>query len=599
MEVLRKLSIFLSRKEKRHIFLICVMLTANALIDTIGVVSIFPFLSVASNPEVIYSNKKLNILYEYFNFVSTTRFLIALGSGVLFILIISNLLRCLNTWTIYYYSLMKRHNVSKSLFRSYLYGAYTFFLNRNSAELTAHLLTNVNSAVSGVMIQCLQLFANIMVSLFVIILLVLINPKLAIILSSVFGSFYAILYMINRKRLENSGKKLVETNTLLYKILAESFGGIKEIKIRNREDVFVKKYSKASKQYMRCYALQQALSLFPHYAFEILAFGGILIITIFLIATNDNFKQVIPIIGIYAFAARRIIPAFQAIFQCLSQIRISTMSLEVVYKDFVNRKINEEIVNQDSNNLLPVNKVVELKKIKYTYPGAKKSALSDVNLVVKAGTANGIVGVTGAGKSTVIDVLMGLLTPDSGEIIIDETKVDNQNIKQWQANIGYVPQKIFISDDTICRNIAFGVEDDDIDMNQVKMAAKLANVHNFIQNELKDRYKTMVGENGIRLSGGERQRLGIARALYNSPSVIILDEATSALDSITENVIMEAIHNLSGKKTILIIAHRLSTVKQCDMIFMFKNGILIGKGKYKELEQNNIVFKQMARAFAG
>jgi len=598
MDVVRKVLVFLTPREKRQMYWLCLSLVTNAIIDTIGVVSIFPFLSVVANPEVINTNEKLRWVYERLSFATTTRFLLVLGICVLAILVVSNLFRCFTTWTIYYFSLMKRHNVSKRLLRSYLHENFTFFLNRNSAELTAHLLTNVNSAVSGVLIQCMQMFANIMVSLFVTVLLIILDPTLALILSLIFGLAYALLYLSVRNRLKKSGSELVKTNTALHKILGESFGGVKEIKLRGKEEVFVERYSEHSKQYMRCYAIQQAVSLFPHYAFEVLAFGGILIITLYLIASKENFQQLIPLIGLYAFAARRLIPAFQAIFQALSQIRVCSEALDVVHNDFVNRnRIDKNEVDR-VYPVMPIDDHIEFRRITFSYPGAGKPALKDISLVVQANTTIGVVGRTGAGKTTAIDILLGLLIPDSGDLIVDGNVIHDHNIRKWQSNIGYVPQQIFLSDDTVAHNIAFGIPDHEIDHEAVETAARLANIHEFVVDELSEGYDTLVGERGIRLSGGQRQRFGIARALYHDPSVIVLDEATSALDSVTEDIVMEAIHRLTHQKTIVIIAHRLSTVKQCDTIFMFEKGELTGAGRYMELEKNNIHFHKMAKAFA-
>ena len=317
----------------------------------------------------------------------------------------------------------------------------------------------------------------------------------------------------------------------------------------------------------------------------------ILCIIIYLLTTGKDSKEIFPIISLYAMAGYRLLPALQQIYSSITRVKYNLPALEILVDDLskeheISKKVSKQQALIFNNNLV-------LKDINFHYLGSASPILDDINIEIKANTTIGFVGPTGSGKTTLIDVLLGLLTPNTGKLIVDNVELTVENTRAWQKNIGYVPQSIYLTDDTIIKNIAFGINDNDIDLDKVKHAAKLADIDSFI-NTMPKNYNTFVGERGIRLSGGQCQRIGIARALYNNPSILVLDEATSALDSVTENAIIEAINKLSHKKTIIMIAHRLTTVKECDVIFMLDKGKITDKGKYDELLALNEKFRNMA-----
>ena len=324
------------------------------------------------------------------------------------------------------------------------------------------------------------------------------------------------------------------------------------------------------------------------------AFSGIVALILFYIGGEGDLNSVVPVVGLYAFAGYRLMPAIQKMFQCIGNLRAYLPTIDILYEQLSDHEKSEYQFNKEPPAPLPFKSKIEIDSIRFIYPKSDEIVIRDQSLKIKAKTTVGFVGPTGCGKTTLVDIILGLLEPQSGGIRVDDVEIDESNILSWRRCLGYVPQSIFLADDTIANNIAFGTPKERIDQNAVVNAAKMANIHDFIQDELPKTYETVVGERGVRLSGGQRQRIGIARALYHNPPVLIMDEATSALDGLTEAAIMEAIHSLGHKKTIIMIAHRLTTVKECDEIFIMRKGVILDRGRYDELLQRNSQFRKMA-----
>jgi ABC-type multidrug transport system fused ATPase/permease subunit len=337
----------------------------------------------------------------------------------------------------------------------------------------------------------------------------------------------------------------------------------------------------------------QASTVLPRFAFETIAFGAILLIAVYLIAMRRDMSAVIPVISLYAFAGYRMMPAFQHIYAGITQIRFHSGALDLLSEDLA----RTAPLPPESTPALPFQREIVLRDVSFAYPQTS-AALRTVSLSIRANTTVAVVGASGAGKTTLIDVLLGLLRPQTGDIRVDGVDIDNSNVRAWQRNIGYVPQQIYLVDDSVAANIALGVPPEHIDRAAVEHAARIANLHDFIIGSLPNHYDTVIGERGIRLSGGQRQRIGIARALYADPSVLVLDEATSALDGVTESAIMEALGALAHKKTIVIIAHRLSTVEKCDVIYLMNEGRVVGQGSFAALRRESPLFQKMTAASA-
>jgi ABC-type multidrug transport system fused ATPase/permease subunit len=389
------------------------------------------------------------------------------------------------------------------------------------------------------------------VALVIVTLLFLVDAKLALIIGSILGGAYWIIFRFIKKFVNRIGTIRLENNRLRFKLIAEAFGAIKLVKLAGLEKYYIKHFSDYTKNYAQSIASSHIIYQLPRFILETIAFGGVMLIILYLMIQTGTFTNVLPIISLYVFAAYRLMPALQQIYGSLTQLTFVSPSLDKVCEDIKNL---ETFNLSQAHYILPFNNKITLKNIYYNYPNVSRSTLKNINLSISAKSTVGFVGSTGSGKTTIVDIILGLLEPLKGGLEIDGTVITKKNLRAWQSCIGYVPQDIYLVDDTVASNIAFGANYDNINQQAVEKASKIANLHDFIMAELPHQYKTVVGERGIRLSGGQRQRIGIARALYHNPQILILDEATSALDNQTEKAVMDAVNNLSKNITIIIIA---------------------------------------------
>ncbi len=583
-----------TRKEIKRLILLFFATLVMGILEVIGVASIGPFMAVVSNPELIRTNKYLLLVYQYLGFSNEGHFLISLGCFVILTLTLANGYTALMHGLIRFFSHMQGHRLSMRLMQKYLAQPYIFYLNRNTADLGKNLLTEVSRCIGGVILPGIQSISKIVVTVFIFVFLLIIDPILAATVITVLGAAYWGIYKLLKKYLNRIGKLTSAAIFERYKLSNEAFSGIKELKLSGRESEFLRRFSIPSETYARYSAQSGIIGVLPKYAMETLAFGGIVAIVTYLITIGKNTGHIIPLLSLYALAGYRLMPALQQIYGGLTTIKYNLPALDIIAED-LSDEINGFV--PQSRECVPLNFKYRLKleNLSFSYPNSKNPVLNSLNLEIAPNTTIGLIGTTGSGKTTLVDIILGLLSPESGKILVDDTEINKNNISAWQKNIGYVPQTIYLTDDTIARNIAFAIPDEEIDMDRVKESARLAELNVFIET-LPKHYQTYVGEKGVRLSGGQRQRIGIARALYHNPKLLVMDEATSALDGITENVIMDAIHNLSGKKTIIMIAHRLSTVKECDVIYILEQGEIVDSGTYDELFANNEHFFKMVNA---
>ncbi len=598
MEIIKTFFDLLTPRERRNLYLLFCAVLVMAGLEVVSVGSIMPFLQVAADPASVHENTYLNWTYETFGFTDTNTFLIALGLGALVALVLSNAFIVFTTWILQRYVWGRNHSLSRRLLHSYLYRPYEYFLTRNSSELGKNILEEVKEVSINMLKPVLRGAAKSMVALFIIGFLVFVDPIVAGIVTFVLGSAYAGIYFLVKERIDLAGERRVEANTDRYQFVSEALGGIKEVKLRGEEETFLNKYDRPSRRFSRAQAHYRVMNKAPRYILEAVAFGGIILIAVYLIAVQDNIRQVIPMLGLYAFAGYRLMPALQQAFRGIASARFNIAALKALHRDLQKRVESAPTVSTNSasdsiSTPLTLEEQLVLNGVSFTYPEAEEPAIKDISFVVQANSTVGFVGKTGSGKTTTVDLILGLLRPQTGTISIDRTPLREENIRRWQQGIGYVPQQIFLSDDTVARNIAFGVPEDEIDMEVVKDVAQRAHIYDFVERELPDRWKTVVGERGVKLSGGQRQRIGIARALYHRPSVLVFDEAISALDQSTEASVMEAIYELEGDHTMLIIAHRLSTVRRVDKIVMLEKGQKVGEGTFEELEQKHSGFRSM------
>jgi ABC-type multidrug transport system fused ATPase/permease subunit len=386
------------------------------------------------------------------------------------------------------------------------------------------------------------------------------------------------------------------TNKERFKVVQEIAGGLKEIKVMGLEAVSLARFRTPARAMARYQTAGLVFARLPRFALEAAVYGGfIAMVLVMLVVRGGALADLLPLLGLLAMSATKLFPALQQLYQEISSIRFSAAALDRLHAELVATAGTPPPPSAASAPalLVPQDRI-EFVGVQYRYPQADRPALTGLDLAIAAKSTVGIVGGTGAGKTTVIDLLLGLLHPDAGQILIDGRPLGRETLRAWQRSIGYVPQTIFLADDTIAANIAFGVAPADVDPRLVEQAARAANLHDFITGELPGGYATMVGERGLRLSGGQRQRIGIARALYRDPAVLVLDEATSALDNLTERAVMEAVRALGGQKTIVMIAHRLTTVEACDKIILLEQGRVTAEGTFAELLSRNEIFRRMA-----
>jgi len=588
----------LTRKEKVRAAGLLVLVVFMALLETAGVASILPFLAVLSDPQIIQDNAILNTAYRWSGVEGTQDFLILLGGGVLGFIIIANVSAVATHWFISRYTNMRAHSIACRLLSVYIRQPYPFFLKQSSSDMAKNILTEVTHVVKNIIVTTMQIIAKIIVSLCILGLLITVDPQLALIVLGVLGAAFGVIYLLVHKRLSALGKLRADSTTMRYKIFSEIFASIKDIKILGHEDVFIKRFRQPSYDTSKSYVAYEVISVAPRYILETLAFGGILIILLYLmIMRQESTAGIIPVIGLYAFAGQRLLPAMQAIFLNASRIRYAIPSLDHLCDEL--RLVEKALPSQPREHkggTMPLNHTIKLENIHFRFEEAGQPVLNGISMEIPAHTKIALVGSTGAGKSTLMDILLGLLTPDKGRMLVDDVPVTPENVRSWQNNIGYVSQNIVLLNDTIARNIAFAQDEGDIDMERVRKVAAIAQLEDFIDTETPQGYETHIGENGVRLSGGQRQRLGLARALYPDPSVLVLDEATSALDNITESKVMAAMDDIARDKTVIMIAHRLSTVQKCDCVFYLSRGEITAQGSYEELLENSEEFRALTQS---
>jgi ABC-type multidrug transport system fused ATPase/permease subunit len=592
MSIIKKIYDLLTPKELKRATILMIMIMFMAFFDVVGVASVMPFIGVLVNPQIIDTNPFLTWLYINLGFTSTQDFLYFLGITVFFLLFISISFKALTIYTQVRYILMREASIGKHLIEGYLKQPYVWFLNRNSADLGKNILSEVGEVVNGSMLALVMLFAHGTVSLALIILLLFVDAQIALISSAVLIGSYLLFFHLGKNITLRAGRNRLMANNKRFTAVSEAFGAAKEVKLGGLEKNFVDHFSKYAEIYAKSLATAQVVTQLPRFGLELVAFGGLIIMMLVLMGANSNLETVLPIIAVYAFAGYRLIPALQQVYSGFSMLRFSVSALDNLHNDMSTVKFNY-YDKEPSKSEIKFDKAIELNDVYFSYPNTSKLSLEKLNIVIPANSMIGLVGSTGCGKTTAVDLILGLLDPQKGTLTVDNVVIDQNNRRQWQNQIGYVPQQIYLSDDSVSSNIAFGMAKNTIDHNAIKQAAKIANLDKFVLNELPEGYDTVIGERGVRLSGGQRQRIGIARALYLRPKVLILDEATSALDTLTEQAVIDAITHLRHEITIIIIAHRLSTVRQCDQIFHLDKGRIKSYGTYVSLSDADEKFKSM------
>jgi ABC-type bacteriocin/lantibiotic exporter with double-glycine peptidase domain len=566
-----KLSDLLDAREKRQALLLLALMLVLGLIEMAGVASIFPLIAVLSDPGLVEKNKYLRWLYDALGFSDSNSFFIFLSASVFLVVVVRIAFTATTNYALLRYAQMRSHTLSVKLLSSYLKRPYSWFLNRHSADLSKSILSEVEQVVRGSLMPALQFVSRFFIIVFIVGLVIAVEPTVAFSALSGMAIAYGLVYLTIRGYLRRKGQERLAANRARYQVAQEVLGGVKEVKIGGLELGYLRRFDKGSLRFARLKAQLQLVREVPRHMLELIAIGGMLIVILLLLnRAEGDISEVLPLLSLYAFASLRLLPAVQSIYQCVVSLRFGGPALEILHSELM--AANEQVTEFTKVAPLPLKREITLENIAFAYAQAGRPALKDISLTIPVHSTVGIVGATGAGKSTLVDIILGLLEPQQGRLLVDGQAINYENVRAWQRTVGYVPQQIFLADESIAANIAFGVPPGKIDREAVERAARMAMLHDFIVDDLPRGYDTEVGERGVRLSGGQRQRVGIARALYHDPEVLVLDEATSALDVKTEQALMDCVESISGRKTLLIVAHRPETLRLCRKICVIERG---------------------------
>jgi ABC-type multidrug transport system fused ATPase/permease subunit len=600
ISTLKKAWALLDAREKRHAWIVLAIVVLGALSSALMVGSVFPFLSVLSDPGRIETVAALAWAYETFGFTSDYAFLVGLGLTSLGVIVLTSGIQIFKSWAVARFSMMRMHSISYRLMEAYLRQPYEFFLDRHSGEMGTRILAESQQLVMQFFRPAAEAVAAVFTVLAIVGLLLWVEPVVALIAFGLLGGIYGAIYALSRRALKRLGRIRVDANSARFRIANEALGGVKDIKLLGRERSYVARYSGPSRQMARTQVMVQVISATPQFALQAVAFGGMILLCLALmdadeLASGAALGRILPIIGIFAFAGQRLMPELSKLYQSLAKLQAGEASVDIIHDDLIDRAGGGALPRSIPSGL-GLRDRLTFENVSYHYPNATHAGVRDITLEIDAGEKIGIVGGTGAGKTTLADLILGLLSPRAGRLVVDGVPLTEANLREWQQSVGYVPQDIFLTDASVTENIALGVPPDEIDQARVEEAARIAKLDQFIRIELQDGYATAIGERGVRLSGGQRQRIGIARALYHDADVIVFDEATSALDNLTEREVMAAIDALPGEKTVVMIAHRLSTVERCDRIVVMEQGRMVGCDSWAALMAENSAFQRIAQA---
>lgn len=596
LSVIKELFSLLSDKQRKHFYILQFLVILMAFTELLGIASIAPFMALVGDPSLLHKEGIYLKIYQLSGITNPVDFLFVAGCLVLLMLTLSTIVSMLTTWRLAVYGASVGTELADRLYAYYMQQSWLFHASGSSAQLTKQVSTE-SLRISNYIIQPLMnLNSKLVLALLISISIFIYNPLIALIGISAFILSYMLMYKLVRKSLILNGRRLSAVSTERFRLMNEGFGGIKDVLLLYRKDDFIDRFIEQGRLQAYAQGTNNTISLVPRYFVELLAFGAMISLVLVLIKSYDgDLGQVLPVLAIYAVACFKLLPALQQIYSSVTQIKGNTAAFEAVKEDL---KQSQIVQNEFNKNIacakLKFEQQIKLEDISFTYPSKESYALNNISISIPVNHVIGIVGSSGSGKSTLIDIILGLLPAQSGYMYIDDTIITRDNVRGWQNNLGFVPQSIFLSEGSIAENIAFGIPASEIDYDQVLKAIRLAHLTELVE-ELPEGINTKVGERGVQLSGGQRQRIGIARALYNKADVLIFDEATSALDGITEKIIMDAIHDFTGQKTIIMIAHRLKTVQKCDTIYLMEKGSIIDQGNYQQLVNNNPKFREMAK----
>jgi ABC-type multidrug transport system fused ATPase/permease subunit len=590
MKIVYKIINLLNYKDRKKLYILFVLSMATAMVDVLGVASIMPFVAIISNQELLITNKILKTIADYIG-LNGSDFILAIACFTFIIFAASIAIKVITAYVALKFSLSQEYNLGKKLLTYYIYNDYNWFILNNSAAVVRIMSTDLLSVINYSIIPLVNLFTYSLITISIVTFLLYVNLFMTLSVVLVFGLTYGILFFIVNKKLKKNGQKISQLNEFKIKTINEIFHAFKEIKIYSLEEKFRSDYLSKIKECVDLQVKSQVTIQLPRYILELLAFGLMLVISIYEIYSNADFAEFVPILAMYALASYRLMPAMQHIYGSISALKFGEAALNVWNAEFEKYKNSKKITDKTkikSNEF----KNIELSDIKYSYPETNFNAIENLNLKISKGQLIGFTGKSGSGKTTLINIILGLISQIEGKIKINNLTYSCTESFNSIINVGYVPQEIFLFDGSVADNVSFKDEKNPKNIDNIIKSLDMVGMLEYVQN-LPGGLNAKIGERGVKLSGGQRQRIGFARALYRNPDVLVLDEATSALDNLSEDLILKMLEKLSGKVTVIMVAHRMDTIRKCDLIYFMDNGCVKAQGTFHQLIENSMEFKEM------
>jgi len=589
----------LAPDQRRTALALLGLMSLSALTSAGMVASVFPFLSALSDPGWIDGAPLVARLRAALGLTGDHAFVVALGWFSIGLIALGNLLLILREYATVRFSQMLIYSLSRELLARYLHQPYSFTLDRHSGDLATNVLAEAGQVVNSFIRPLLDCAAATLTLVAVLATVVSLEPVTGTAAFALVGGVYGALLWATRRSVRRYGQRRAAANEARFRISSEAFGGIKDVKLLGLEDAYVRRFAEPARELADAVSKLRITAETPRFAIQGVVFIAIILFSLALlrpetVGTEAALGGIVPVLGLLAFGAQRAMPELSRLYTAVTQMRFGAAAVERIWRDYAATAGAAQRPGARPAPL-PLRRAIEIEDIAFRYPEAERGGLDSVSLTIGAGERIGIVGATGAGKTTLADILLGLLRPQQGRIRVDGREIDDATVPAWQRAVSYVPQDIFLTDASVAENIALGVPPGEIDRARVERCARRASLHDFVSGQLPRGYDTRTGERGVRLSGGQRQRIGIARALYHDAALIVLDEATSALDSLTEREVIEAIDGLPGEKTVVMIAHRLSTLRHCDRIVLLERGRVVATGSWEALMAESPAFRDFAR----
>lgn len=577
--LLKRLWLHLSSTRRAQFVLLLLLMIIASIAEVITVGAIFPFLAVLADPDKVFANPSAKFFIEYLEVSSPRELLFPITIIFAFAALLSGSIRILLTWANIRFSFATGADLGVKIYNLSLHQPYSIQVNRNSAEIINGIIVKAGGLINTTITPLISIISSMLILIALMSFLVKIEPLISSLAFGCFGLIFATIIWVTRRAKKTNSERIAHESNQVVKALQEGLGGIRDVLIDGTQATYIDIYRKSDLSLRYAQGSNQIIALTPRFGVEALGIMLIAILAFYISQRGDSISTAIPVLGSLALGAQRMLPSMQLLYSSWSTIEGTRASLNDTL-DLLDQPIPSHL-NKIATNKMIFEKAIKMNNVSFRYNSQSPDILRNLDINIPKGSKVGFVGSTGSGKSTLLDILMGLLEPTEGFLLVDDTEISIQNHRSWQSNIAHVPQNIFLSDASIKENIAFGIPSDQIDLSKVKLCAEKAQILHTIES-WSEGFNTKVGERGVRLSGGQRQRIGIARALYKQADVLVLDEATSALDNKTEQAITEFIDELSDDLTVIIVAHRLTTLKTCSIIFELDDGFIKAVGSYDD-----------------